>query len=363
MPLKAGRLEKVQRRLVARSEIRRPKPGKKIIVLNSAPSENGDTHCLYEADKFARDHRMVSWQNHFSHIWGPANVSAVSKTAFGASMESASFGRLRLNKVRLRGQRITRKRGHSELLDGSFHALNIVHEGEGLLTTHDANTSVRAGEMLFSSSPEGNSFAVPGDFVATQVMIPSDILADYIPGTPGVLLFHENASSLKMSLLRAILQQLCKASKSGTTDAATIHLIEKHLLELLALAVEMEECTPVSDETSVCFAHRLRIQRIIREHLVEPDLAPTLIAQLGGLSESYLHRVFNTSGVSVMQTVRTLRLEKARELLATTNQPRLSMGQIAYMCGFASHSSFTRSFQKHYGVAPKDMRNKLSLPR
>lgn len=326
------------------------------MIRNAARADGKGEHTLYQADDYARDYRMVSWQNYFSYFWGPANVSAVSKTAFDASVDSTSFGHLRLNKVHFRGQKIIRRSGHSELLDGTFHALNIVHEGEGRLTTSSHEAVVRAGEMLFSSSPKGNTFTVPGDFVASQLMIPSDVLADYIPGSPEVLLFHENASSLKMSLLRTMIGQLQEANQAQSAESATTHLIEKHILELLALAVEMEECAPVSDETSVSFAHRLRIQRIIREHLSEPELSPSLIAELGGISESYLHRIFNTSGISVMQTVRNLRMEKAKELLAADTSPRLSMGQIALMCGFSSHSSFTRSFQKHFGIAPKDMR-------
>ncbi|MDV7143597.1 AraC family transcriptional regulator [Tropicimonas sp. TH_r6] len=316
-------------------------------------------HTLYDAGNIARDYRMASWQKYFSHFWGPANVSAVSKTAFDATVESHQVGNLRLNKVRFKGQEIRRKSGYSELLDGSFHALNIVHKGEGTLTKGSTKTNVRAGDMLFSSSPKGNVFSVPGDFVATQLMIPTEVLSNYIPNTPEVILFHDRASSFKMSMLSCMLEQLTAAGASQEVDPDSARLIEKHILELLALAVEKEDCVPVSDETSVRFAHRLRIQRIIQENIGNAELSPGLISGLSGLSESYLHRIFNASGQSLMQTVRQLRLEKARDLLAADAQPRLSMGEIAYRCGFASHSSFTRSFHNHFGVSPKDMRRSL----
>ena len=326
---------------------------------NDESQDKNSPQSLYDAGSFARDFRMSSWQDYFSHFWGPADVSAVSKTAFDATVLSQKIGGLRLNKVRFSGQKIVRKSGYSGLLDGSFHALNIVHKGEGTLSRPTTNTRVKAGEVLFSSSPKGNVFTIPGDFVATQLMIPTDLLSNYIPNTPDVILFHEKASSVKMSLLACMLDQLAETSVGQDVDDVTARLIEKQMLELLALAIEMEECVPISDETSVRFAHRLRIQRIIQDHISDPDLNPGLIAGLSGLSESYLHRIFNASGQSLMQTVRELRLDKAKELLQGTSQPRLSMGEVAYQCGFASHSSFTRSFHKHFGISPKEMRHRI----
>ncbi len=320
-----------------------------------APSK--DPKCRYDAQSYSRDFRMPSWQKYFSYFWGPANVTAQSNSHFDASVQSQKIGDLRLNNVRFQGQRIKRKPGHSELLDGTFHALNIVRHGAGTLTRPDTTTTVRAGEIMFSSSRCGNVFTVPKNYVSTQLMVPTKLLTDYIPNTPEVIVFHKAASSMKMSLLSCMLDQLAQTSHGQNVDGSTGGLIERQLLELLALAIETDECSPISDESSVRFAHRLRVQRFIHEHLSNPDLNPNIIAEMNGLSESYLHRIFVSSGHSLMQTVKHLRLDKAKSLLLSEAQPKLSMGEIAHQCGFASHSSFTRAFQQHFGLSPKDMRH------
>lgn len=47
--------------------------------------------------------------------------------------------------------------------------------------------------------------------------------------------------------------------------------------------------------------------------------------------------------------IKTIRLQKAKELLETTS---LTVGEVTYKTGFQSQSHFTKVFIQHYGVAP-----------
>ena len=47
--------------------------------------------------------------------------------------------------------------------------------------------------------------------------------------------------------------------------------------------------------------------------------------------------------------IKTVRLEKAKELLETTD---LRVGEVAFKTGFQTQSHFTRVFIQHYGVKP-----------
>lgn len=61
------------------------------------------------------------------------------------------------------------------------------------------------------------------------------------------------------------------------------------------------------------------------------------------LNRSYLSRLYNDGfGKTFTDLVRDLRIEEARRLLVES--PGLSIGDVAERCGFASHSSFHRSF-------------------
>ena len=78
------------------------------------------------------------------------------------------------------------------------------------------------------------------------------------------------------------------------------------------------------------------------------------IAAVAAMSPSSLQSAFKAlTGRPVFSYVRERRLERARILLADR---RLSLAQIAYDCGFSSHSHMTRLFTARYGASPRAMR-------
>ncbi|MDX8350864.1 AraC family transcriptional regulator [Cognatiyoonia sp. IB215182] len=91
----------------------------------------------------------------------------------------------------------------------------------------------------------------------------------------------------------------------------------------------------------------------IEVHLGE-DLSVATIASAAAMSPSWLQTAFKANtGQPVFAYVRERRLERARILLADR---RLSLSQIAFECGFSSHSHMTRLFTARFGVSPREMR-------
>ncbi len=91
----------------------------------------------------------------------------------------------------------------------------------------------------------------------------------------------------------------------------------------------------------------------IEAHLGK-DLSVAEIATIAAMSPSWFQSVFRAIiGRPVFAYVRERRFERARVLLADR---RLSLSQIAYTCGFSSHSHMSRMFRARYGTSPSDMR-------
>jgi AraC-like DNA-binding protein len=68
------------------------------------------------------------------------------------------------------------------------------------------------------------------------------------------------------------------------------------------------------------------------------------------MPESRFVRLFRmTTGMPPYRWVRAFRLEQAKELLFNSS---LSLAQIAYDCGFADQSHFTRAFAAATGTTP-----------
>ena len=77
-----------------------------------------------------------------------------------------------------------------------------------------------------------------------------------------------------------------------------------------------------------------------------------------GISRTSLYRkIKECAGVSISIYIRTFRLNKALELLQTTNQ---SIGDIAYEVGFSNIAYFSRSFKAEFGESATAIRQKAN---
>lgn len=85
------------------------------------------------------------------------------------------------------------------------------------------------------------------------------------------------------------------------------------------------------------------------------------LAQEAGVSKSQLERDFlRLFSMSPRAFLQQVRLERALQMLEATDH---SIAQIAYECGYADHSAFTRRFQKIFGVHPRGYRAQYAATR
>jgi transcriptional regulator GlxA family with amidase domain len=78
------------------------------------------------------------------------------------------------------------------------------------------------------------------------------------------------------------------------------------------------------------------------------------LASIAGMSRSaFAARFTQAFGRTPLNLLKSERLRRARELLATTNAP---VDQIARTVGFSSRSHFSHAFRTAYGVDPSNFR-------
>lgn len=96
----------------------------------------------------------------------------------------------------------------------------------------------------------------------------------------------------------------------------------------------------------------------INESFSEPTLTVLDIASAVGVSEPHLGRVFREKlGVSPMRRVNLLRIERAKDLISSSN---LQISEIAQLSGFADPYYFSREFKKTAGMTPTEYRKNIS---
>ena len=95
---------------------------------------------------------------------------------------------------------------------------------------------------------------------------------------------------------------------------------------------------------------RRRVEEFIRENL-ENDLSLAELAAVAELSQFHFLRVFRHSmGMTPQQYLMRRRVERAKELLATSDLPLVEIG---FQTGFKNQSHFTTLFRKFTAVTPK----------
>ena len=122
--------------------------------------------------------------------------------------------------------------------------------------------------------------------------------------------------------------------------------------KILALVYEMlAELSPREGDEVIASA-----LQYLSAHYCDPALTNRVLAARANISEVYFRRRFKAQlGVSPKQYVLSLRLRKAKRLLAEGWQ---SITGVAEACGFEDIAHFSRAFKGRYGLTPSEYRKK-----
>lgn len=98
--------------------------------------------------------------------------------------------------------------------------------------------------------------------------------------------------------------------------------------------------------------HKLNL--LIEENIENSKFSVDDICTHLGLNRSQLHRfIKDQTQLSTSLYIRKIKLQKAKELLATT---QLRISEIAYSIGIDSPQSFSKYFTEEFGISPSDFR-------
>ncbi len=95
-----------------------------------------------------------------------------------------------------------------------------------------------------------------------------------------------------------------------------------------------------------------KLQTVIEEHLLDPELDVSLLCKKMAMSRTQLHRKLTAlTNTSTTHFIRLVRYEKAKELLRQTDS---NITEVAYQVGFSDPAYFSRMFKKEVGITPSE---------
>ncbi len=98
-----------------------------------------------------------------------------------------------------------------------------------------------------------------------------------------------------------------------------------------------------------------KLRSVVQENMDETEFGVPQMAEKLLMSQMQVYRKLKAlTNNTPSQFIRSIRLQKAKELLKTTD---LNISEIAYDVGFADPNYFSRTFQQEFGLSPSDFRN------
>jgi len=213
-----------------------------------------------------------------------------------------------------------------------FHGFIIKLRGATEYTVGEHRWLLEAGQILFV--PQGSSYQIcqvePGYSYVVNFTCPVELPMGKLPLPPEMDITQAAEKLLRFYQKGSIYGALgCLYGILEKTELADRYVSprEKQLLE------------PVI--------------AYLQAHLTEPDLDVGGLADLAGVSQVYLRRIFKKQqGVSPAGYVLRQRLQLAQELLLSGEQ--LTVAQVANLAGFRDPLYFSRLFKRQLGLSPTE---------
>lgn len=248
-----------------------------------------------------------------------------------------------------------------ELLDGTDDlVLTIITSGNTRASQRGRDIELGPGQAVLQSSAEAGNMVVPvspSRFVGLR--LPRKALASLVNDPEDMLIRPLPANTEAMRLLALYIRELDDSYQLSTPELRGA--VVKHLIDLGALIIGANRDAAVAAEDGGLAAARLAaVKADISDNLSYGDLTLPAVAARLKLTPRHIQRLFESAGSTFSEFVLGQRLARAHHLLTDPRHSRSAIGTIAFEVGFGDLSYFNRTFRRHYGVTPSDIR---AVPR
>lgn len=202
-------------------------------------------------------------------------------------------------------------------------------------------------------------------------IIVSDINMPYMNGIElcKKLKSDKRTNHIPVILLTALTgeEEQIKGLETGANDYLTkpfnFEILHAKIRNLLALNQRLRDTytkqIKVQAPEVVIESHSNRLLNkvalYIEENLNNPKLSVEDLSKHVGMSRGSLyHKILELTGLSPVEYIRSVKLDKATVLLEKSD---LNVSQIAYMVGFATPNYFAKSFKAKYNMQPSEYMN------
>ena len=296
--------------------------------------------------EFWRDVALNRTEADFPPEGQPVGFSAEVRGFIGVS------GELREGRSDAVIMRRSAARCRQDGVDEIMLSLFVSGEAPGEYRRGDTALRIPIGSAIVNNSAVPFTVAMPR-YRSINFRLPRAAVAAAIAGDPAVLAGRLLSASPLNRMLFSCMTQFADAMEAMDDAAREVALDAVTDFALAALRLEVRDGGWEDGAHDNGLRHAA--QRFIDGNLHRLDLSPEMLARALRCSRAHLYRLFADNGETVMGYVRNIRLARSKAMLADTACP-LTIGEIALRCGFDDPSAFSRTFRRHFGCQPGEVR-------
>lgn len=281
---------------------------------------------------------------------------------FYASIASSKVGPIQVSEVAGAPHVVMRSHRLVDNAPAEYYKIGLQISGTGVLRQDDREAKLEPGDFAVYDTTRCYELEFRTDYRMLVVMIPRPLLPVPLGQMARLSARTISGGSGMGAVVFPFLVGLRKVLDAWDGTVGT-HLGDA-VLDVLAAAFSAELAngstrTPTTRHAALLSDIRMFIER----HLSDPELSPESVAAAHHISESYLQKLFASTGVGVSGWIRQRRLEKCRRDLAAAYNAHKPVAAVGARWGLTDPSHFSRLFKSAFDLTPGEYRNQYtSLP-
>jgi len=139
-------------------------------------------------------------------------------------------------------------------------------------------------------------------------------------------------------------------------------LVVTHIYDLIAATVgATRDGLAIAGGRGIRAARLRAIMADIATNLSHCGLTVTAVARRQGVTPRYVHKLFESEGLTFSACVLGRRLSRAHQMLSDPRLADRSISSLAFDVGFGDLSYFNRAFRRRYAATPSEIRRSAEL--
>ncbi|AWN45492.1 AraC family transcriptional regulator [Methylobacterium terrae] len=290
----------------------------------------------------------------------PSECRKIGDGRFRAHIEGVDIGGMLITRSSFNGQAVDTTPSTIRRHD-KHDKLSVIIRLSGTAHSRQYDRAVvqQPGDLVVFDSNKPLAFEYPASTSSLFIEIPRELLEGPLGAAPLFAGLSVPASLPGASLVRTFFDDLIRVNRQMSPDTAERMTRIGTDLIVASLAERLAQETPRPLQGTVIVQ---RAKAYVEAHLGDPTLDPPQLAAATGVSLRHLQQLFHERGQPIADWLWQRRLEAAARRLSDPGHAHLSIGALAYGCGFVSQAHFARRFKDRYGVTPSEYRRTAPAP-